>query len=507
MKERKWYYIMPVLGVLFGIWYLRQAFYEVVYTDYIRLVDTYLPDVWNPDKFFVPDVLTRIPMNYLGRIINTTFFHYQLRFDQTLGVISLGLSALVTARYCRERRVGAGWFLAVMAVIFSLNKWEMMINGSGWVHFLAFAGFYYHYLIMDRVWAGMDCKRDRRTLLWLPWVLTLAVAGPYCAIYTVTVTAGYLFCMAVKRIKSHVWEKAYLGYGISVLIPFLLYLWSNSYAVEDHAGAVDGSLSALIRQFLETPGFFVRFFVKSFSSMVVGGERAEQIFSSNFPYYVLGLFVIACYLAALWLNLKHRLYEKTVFPLLLVVAGGLNHVLILVSRWIFLLENYGISSRYALQFQIGIVGILLTYAMAWQTMREGAGRVCADSGSTGRIGTKPGKKGHVCGAIWPAAVLITGMIFVGGNVYTSYHEILKAPYRKAIFMERAEIALDFENRSDEELQAAFEYRTGNPETGPKVRRVLTILRDNRWSVFYCIENSSEISDTTKSPSGRMHTPH
>ena len=78
-KKQKWYYMIPVIGVVFGIWYLKQSFYDVVYSDYIRLVNSYLPDVWNPDKFLVRDVLTRIPINYVARIINTSLFHYSIR--------------------------------------------------------------------------------------------------------------------------------------------------------------------------------------------------------------------------------------------------------------------------------------------------------------------------------------------------------------------------------------------------------------------------------------------
>ncbi len=44
--------------------------------------------------------------------------------------------------------------------------------------------------------------------------------------------------------------------------------------------------------------------------------------------------------------------------------------LILLSRWSFLVEDYGMSSRYALQFQVGVVGILLTLALCWKGMPE-----------------------------------------------------------------------------------------------------------------------------------------
>lgn len=143
----------------------------MVYSDYIRLVNSYLPDVWNPAKFWVPDLLTRVPVNFLARIINTTFFHYSIRFDQVLGVVSLALSAVSVTYYVNRKQIGTIWFLVVMAVMFSLNKWEMLNNGSGWVHFLAFAGFYYHYQIWDRVWGGEERKGDHLQMILLPWIL------------------------------------------------------------------------------------------------------------------------------------------------------------------------------------------------------------------------------------------------------------------------------------------------------------------------------------------------
>ena len=74
---KKYVYIgLPVLGVLFYLYYLHIATIDMIYSDYIRLINSYLPDVWNPEKFFVADLLTRIPMNYLVRGINVTFFDY-----------------------------------------------------------------------------------------------------------------------------------------------------------------------------------------------------------------------------------------------------------------------------------------------------------------------------------------------------------------------------------------------------------------------------------------------
>lgn len=453
MNRKYLYYAFPILGTALVLWYVFSATCDGIYSDYVRLVNSYLPDVWNPAKFFVPDILTRIPVNYLGRIINVAFFGYNTMFDRVLGVLALGLSGGVLAAYCCRKKVSPGWFAILMAVLFSLNKWEMLDNGSGWTHFLAFVCFYYHYELLDRVWSGQEKKHDHGKLMVLPFLTTLFIAGPYCAIYSVTVI---LACGLMFFLKRRGRRGPFLLYGLCTLVPFLLYLWSNSYAVEDHAAPAEVSL---FTQLKETPGFFVRFFIKSFSSMVIEGERAEEIFRTNTPFLVLGALVIFLYALALWYNWRCRLYEETLFPALLLVSGGLNHVLILVSRWIFLREDYGLSSRYALQFQAGILGILLTFALVLKRKRKRADpplRIAAAAACA---------------------------LFLLGNCYTTYIEVKKAPARKDNYEARAELALSFEEHTDDELRRGFEYRTNRPDSGQRVRAALTILKENGYSVF------------------------
>ena len=57
-------------------------------------------------------------------------------------------------------------------------------------------------------------------------------------------------------------------------------------------------------------------------------------------------------------------------PLMLLAGGGMNHLLVFMTRYIFEKEEYALnSSRYTLQFQVGIFGIILTFALAMQ-MKE-----------------------------------------------------------------------------------------------------------------------------------------
>ena len=58
---------------------------------------------------------------------------------------------------------------------------------------LPLPGFYYHELVLDRVWAGEEKRRDRLKLLVLPWLIILGTAGPYCAVYAATLLLSYGF--------------------------------------------------------------------------------------------------------------------------------------------------------------------------------------------------------------------------------------------------------------------------------------------------------------------------
>ena len=135
--------------------------------------------------------------------------------------------------------------------------------------------------------------------------------------------------------------------------------------------------------------------------------------------------------------------------------------LILLSRWSFLVEDYGMSSRYALQFQVGVVGILLTLALCWKECQKAGRQV-----------------------IWRGVAVLVTAIFLLGNITTTRKELQTAPYRKELCVKRAETALDFENKTDDELRAEFEFRTSWDQSGAMVRSALIILKENHWNVFH-----------------------
>lgn len=455
--RRLFYILLPLLGFGFCMSYIWRTGLNVVYTDYIRITDYYLPDVFDIHKFLVPDILTRIPINYLERMVNVVFFGFDTRFDMVMGALFLLISAWVIGYYCYKRNLNGICFLVISVVMFSLNKWEMLINGTGWVHFMAFACFFYHYLVADRMLIKKTPKKwDDLRLKILPFVIVLGVAGPYCASPCVTLMLLYIWAAWSEHRETGRWNRSYGIYLLCNLAPMLLYLVSSAFVDEPPVGVATGFILPYI---INDPVFFIKFFIKSFGSMVIGEETAQYLGMTGTQVAALGLLLIFFYLTALWLYWKEKIYEVSWFPLILMVSGGFNHILVLISRWRFMKDTYGMSSRYALQFQVGIIGILLTFGLAflhwknWQVIKR-----CVLTALSAIV----------------AATLLTG------SYITTDSELFRSKYKREYFEGLREMAFHPEDFTDEELGQRFQY-SRYPE---KIRKALELLEENRLNVFY-----------------------
>ena len=459
------YMILPATGILFVLFYIQIAGADVVYSDYIRLINEYLPDVADPSKFLVPDILTRIPATYLARLVNVSTFSYSVTFDRILSVLGLGLIAACMGSYMYRHEIGFGWQAAIWIVLFSLNKWEILLNGSAWAHMVSFGFFFVSYLLLDLVWTGEASVKQEFLLLAMPFFMLL-FAGEYIASYACTLILVCLFGMLTGGANSWAGRREQTIFRhviLSASASLVLYLFSRHYAVWEHAGATELGLREVISR---APFFIPKFFMKTFAGAVIGQETIENFFAPGAPLpnravLILGMLMACTYVLAFLLYFRGDMLERTIFPMVLLISGFANHVLVTMGRWIFLNENYALSSRYGGQFMIGLLGILLIFAMYERRQpsyrRRGASR---------RRALK-------------AMALLVTVCIVFGNCYTTYQEIRKAKYREANYERMAAALLNYEEFSPEELAAALEWHKDPQE----LLNAVKILQDNKLNVF------------------------
>ena len=440
----------------------------MVYSDYIRIVEEYLPDALDPQKLFVPDILTRIPATFLQRFINVELFSYSVTFDRICSALGITGCALMTALYMHKERMSALWFIPIATVTFSLNKWEIILNGTAWAHTVAFAMFFLNYLLLDSYYEGRGSKWGRTALCSMPFIILL-FSGEYIASYAAVMAVAYIFCMLEQR------DRIYIRGLVCILAALGLYLLSRHFAVWEHAGATDMSLMEVVA---EDPLFIPRLFIKSFAGAVLGQQAMADFYGPAMPLsdswvLLIGVLVIGAYIFAIALYIRHSLWKRSIYPMILMLSGGFNHVLVTASRWIFLNDDYGLSSRYGAQFMIGIIGILLTFALYFKLypvpgMYEvGSNRKKEDRRHTTRKKT--------CGAV---AMLLTVLIFAG-SILTTRAELAIVPYREQNYEALRQAVLDYRSYEPEELAGLLEW--GKSED--TMYRALEILEDNRLNVF------------------------
>lgn len=449
--------MLPVILSLLVFLYILTSSVDVVYSDYIRLVNSYLPDCLAPDRFFRADVLTRIPFTYLMRAVNTVFFGYSVNFDRMLSVLGLFLSSLSVTAWCRRERIPKAFTVSSLLVLFGLSQWEMLLNGSGYPHFLAFSLFNLHFLVIEKMYTGTSSRTERGLNFLLPWAVLL-MAGPYLAVYAVVLLLFYALMIGTKN--KNVQRLVLFGSAGDVLAVLSLYLLSNSQAVYVYSGAASVPFSVLFRDYR---GFSLHFILNGFASALLGGESIERLLQmgilSYSLIYCLGAAVLLLMLLSVVWWARTGLWKESIFPLLFIFYGLGSRAVVFLSRYIFLNETYAWQSRYALQYGTGTIGLILLLGLF--------SKRC--SGFRMEM-----KRRVVCRLI----CLLLSLLFAVGALYTDADELRKAPYRKENFVRIRETAMHPEDFTDAELQDIFEYHHEG-----EILPALKILQSNQLNVY------------------------
>lgn len=247
----------------------------------------------------------------------------------------------------------------------------------------------------------------------------------------------------------------YVLYVLCALLPLLLYMLSNSFAVNEHAGATGRSLGQILA---DHPSFPVRFLLKSFAGILVGGEELQALVENgtltNLGVYLLGT---VCGFGVSFGPLAEPEAEavrENLFPMMLLASGGMNHVLIFLSRYIFEKEDYAWSSLLRAAVSGGNPGDCIDLCPGgshYFPEQEGLG-----GGDGVVLPCNPGRK-------W----------------YTTYRELKKAPYREERFEQMARQAGDFSGMTDDKLADLYEYHKGRD----KIEQAFEILKENHLNVF------------------------
>ena len=500
---------VSILCTVFLGFYILSASADIVYSDYIRLTNSYLGEPFSFHDLLTKDILTRIPVSFLFREINIAFFHYSITFDRFLGLFGLFLTSIPLLLFMAKRRIGIFFSVAILLIFYSLNKWEMLLNGSGYAHFLSFALFYlFFYLLSERVGKGSSLL----SLSVFPF-LFLLTGGPYAiAVYGATILSLFFLFLAGK-IRD---KRGSLVLLLSSFVSTFLYFLSNHYAVYEYAGAKSISLKEVL---LTKMTFVLKFFGFGFSSLLFSGENLEEWLSSGAvqgkQLFLLGGLILLFFLLMALFFLKDLFFgekdsnddcipgkEKDksltgLFPALLLLHGLLSFALVFLSRYIFLRPEYAVQSRYALQYQSALLGALLLLYLKTaggqevrvekrnrdreiEDRKKGEKVKKDENAESVKLAGDVDKKAEPRRALLRIISIGITLLFLGGTLYTAKTELLKAPYRRLHYETMLHSVNRIEEMDEEELERLYEYRHGKE----RILKAFSILKERKLNCFY-----------------------
>lgn len=492
---------VSILCTVFLGFYILSASADIVYSDYIRLTNSYLGEPFSFHDLMTKDILTRIPVSFLFREINIAFFHYSITFDRFLGLFGLFLTSIPLLLFMAKRRIGVFFSISLLLIFYSLNKWEMLLNGSGYAHFLSFALFYlFFYLLSERVGKGSSLL----SLSVFPF-LFLLTGGPYAiAVYGATILSLFFLFLAGK-IRD---KRGSLILLLSSFVSTFLYFLSNHYAVYEYAGAKSISLKEVL---FTKMTFVLKFFGFGFSSLLFSGENLEEWLSSGAvqgkQLFLLGGLILLFFLLMALLFLKDLFFgekrgEKDksltgLFPALLLLHGLLSFALVFLSRYIFLRPEYAVQSRYALQYQSALLGALLLLYLKTaggqearvekrnrdreiEDRKKGEKVKKDENAESVKLAGDVDKKAEPRRALLRIISIGITLLFLGGTLHTAKTELLKAPYRRLHYETMLHSVNRIEEMDEEELERLYEYRHGKE----RILKAFSILKERKLNCFY-----------------------
>lgn len=439
------YIFVSIIGFVYLLTYVLTTADNVVYADNIRNVVRYFDKPFSLELAWQPTSIHRQPAALPIMYLNIYLFKYNIIAEMIISIFSILISSFIIALYCKQNKLSSVIFCVVSVLLFSLNQWEMILNNTGVVIYIAFVLIYWSFKILDDYYVKNKRTKLKSILINLiPVCNILLFAGGYSAAYALVIIVLLLFLLAKMYLEYKKIDKSIIINILCIIVAMLIY--SNGLDVSEGG-------KSFFTTFFNNPVYGIKFFIISFSSVFMGTETITKMFSINICILI-GTIVLLAYGVSTIIYIKMRIYRKTMFPIMLMLFSFVSHILVLYSRIFFNDITYGMSSRYYVQYVPGIIGIIIIFSFV---LKE--------------------KLSHKLSISFPLILSISVIIFfVTGNLITNFDEVNKSKYRHAYFENLRQMALDYTKYSDKDL-LVFQ---NNPQD---VRTALEILERKKLNVF------------------------
>lgn len=436
------YIYLSIILFIFTFIYINKTAVNVIFMDEPRLITTLfnnknidISELWSASA----NGSQRILGYYTVLLINANYIGLNVKLNMYIGSFFILLSSILFIKHFKNRKINHFFLLCIPLILFSLDKWEFLTIGSSITQFIAIFIFYLHFITIDNFYINNENTIKNKILLnLLPSINILFFTGGYGALYAISTLICYSAIFLLNRNNKAKTHQLIINI-ISLLVPILIYSIGLPSAQGD-------AITKFALAFFQNPIYYFKFFFISLTGCIIGIETISKYFNTTI-ITIFGIFTFILYISTLYIYFHQKIYKKTFLPFLLIIFSITASIIITYSRSNFDSIIYGASSRYSPVYEMGIIGIIITYANI------------------------ESQKKHIL--IIETLIIL---LLVLCNLFTTIDEIIKSPYRFQYFQEMKKIGLNYKKETDQNLNIF--------QSDPySVRKALEICQKNKWNIF------------------------
>lgn len=493
--------ILSSVGYLFLVYYILNGSEDVVASDYIRIINYYLPDVHNLSLLLSWEGISRIPITFLFRIINVDVFHYSVYFDKIIGIVGLFLFNFIVLYFISKNLKNniLKFLISCLAtiIVFSLISWEMILNGTGYPHFIAIGLYSLIYYLYSFSFNNEKNKSNVKSSLFIIFIFLVSIlaAGPYMVAPIVTIILFSIINMFKSNTKNKLtFASMFMLTGFfNYILVFLArykflndeYGMSSRYAIQ----YMFLTIGIILTLAIYIDDFLLNDSKKVYESFTYFQNDKNTKSKLNIKY----IFLIVFCVLALMLYMKSNSTGEALVPVG-IKDVSLTEVLFKDITFLFSFMIKSLASsiigvetyKYAITFgtatdkiiyAVGIIYLIIVFYCLYIHIRmflymSGIKNIYNQKKDYKKYNFINKFKFLICSFFMVA--------FFAGHMLTNYSEITKMPVRKYIYQNLKNIALYIENTPDDELPDIFEYHRGSD----KIKNAIDILKKNKLNIFY-----------------------
>ena len=195
--------ILSLTGFSLLSLYIFNSSIDVPFSDYIRIINNYIYDVFDFKYLFSTESVSRVPITFLFRIINVEIFKYSVYFDKIVGIISLAIfNLIIILNFCESvvnkyLKIIGSLFISIIS--FSLISWEMILNGTGYVHFITMALMVLTYHLLENYFIFVDgYSKSLWIILILIFFTSVFCGGSYSVAFLMSIIFFTIFLFVIN---------------------------------------------------------------------------------------------------------------------------------------------------------------------------------------------------------------------------------------------------------------------------------------------------------------------